>query len=277
MLLSTMAESMDDETQIKKELQETYVQSYGKIVDENPESGRNAILSLLPTQDDLTELFGPNSELIWPQSEKYRTVLTQSYEKISSRLKGYGPIREINVEPSIGTAVDLLKKKLLFPKNVPVYGIRLDFDKCAVRLGPFAHLRDHWIFLPDLADLVMAPTYSQRNPDKSGYIGPLSEDSRTRLIGNWKCEDGKYATLIRFSPVGSFNGSKILDGREIGRFRGEWFLDSCELRQYYIEETPPTPGRPPINYSTIIQLSREAMRLQTSDRTMISYLRVNAE
>lgn len=277
MVLSTMAEPSEDESQIKKELEDTYKQSYGKMTDQSPEAGRDAILSLLPSQEELTELFGPNSELIWPQSEKYRAVLTQSYAKISSRLKGYGPIRDLNVEQSIGTAVDLLKKKLLFPKNIPVYGIRVEFDKCTVRLGPFAHLHDHWIFLPDLADLVMAPTYSQRNPDKSGYIGPLSDDSRSRLIGNWKSEDGKASTILHFSPVGSFNGSRILNGQEIGRFRGEWFLDSCELRQYYIEETPPTPGRPPIAYSTIIQLTKEAMRLQTEDRTMVSYLRLNAE
>jgi|GEM_PF-5031048 len=278
MVLSTMAESADDETQIKKELEDTYKQSYGKMVNDNPEAGRDAILSLLPSQEELSELFGPNAELISPECDKYRAVLNNSYTKISSLLKSYGPIRKLSVEPSIGSAVDLLKKKLLFPKNVPVYSLHLDFDKCPVHLGPFAHLHDHWIFLPDLTDLVMAPTYSQRNPDKSGYIGPLPEGSRAQLIGNWKSEDGnKYSTLIRFSPVGSFSGLKVLDGREVGRFRGEWYLESCELRQYYIEETPPTPGRPPINYSTIIQLTKEVMRLQTSDRTMVSYLRVNAE
>lgn len=271
--LSALAIPSDDDAQ--NELAETYKSSYGKMLEDSPEKGRDAILALLPTEEELTGLLGPNTELIWPEREKYRTALDQYYKKISTQLKQYGTIQEVAVEKSLGSPVDLLKKKVLFPKNIPVYGIRVNFERQSVRLGPFARVNNRWVFLPEMTDLVMSPTYSERHPDKTGFTGPLSEQNRALLVGTWKSEDGQYSTIVKFSPLGSFNGSRVLQGKEVGRFRGEWFLESSELRQAYLEETPPTPGRPAITFSTVIQLSKETMRLQSSNQVMNSYLRVS--
>lgn len=267
-LVSSAYAESDEE--LKTSLANLYKASFEKFISEPWREGQEAeMLKMLPSQKDLGLILGPNSEIVWKQREQLQTTLKNYGEAISHELKKAGDIHKIEVEKPTGSAINLLRAKLLIPPHFPAYSIRLVIVNNAVRLGPFVYLKDHWVFLPDLAEIIVSPLYVERHPEVSGFTKAPPESAPDWLQGTWKNEEGDAVKTIHFSTSKKFQGSILKGGKEQTKFKGDWLLDSAELRMVFLSDTQ--SSEPRLEFYTIKEISKVKLVLQGMDKTSTTY------
>jgi hypothetical protein len=265
--------SVSPADKLKENLLAQYQKNYALFVSDKEEEGRQAMLRMLPTKPELQSILGPNAEIIWPNREQLKGMIENHYEKITSELRKYGPIVDIRIEPPVGSAIEVLKKKVLLPKDLPVFGIRLEFENLVTRIGPFAYVNNRWVTLPDLLEIVISPSFTDRQKQRIGLKTPLPENASSLITGRWKRDQDGKTMFMELKENGEVTTSLLKNDKELSKTNGEWILESSELRLAFSQSADHINAQN-ISFHSIQMLTPDTMVLAQPDGSFQSYVRV---